>query len=49
MNAIEKALHHPILRVETKDFDEMEKVSVQLAATKSEHKLTMELRHYKKP
>ncbi|KAF8666731.1 DEAD/DEAH box helicase [Rhizoctonia solani] len=25
MNAIEKALHHPILRVETKDFDEMEK------------------------
>ncbi|KEP49522.1 ATP-dependent RNA helicase DBP5 [Rhizoctonia solani 123E] len=27
MNAIEKALHHPILRVETKDFDEMEKVS----------------------
>ncbi|KDN50769.1 ATP-dependent RNA helicase DBP5, partial [Rhizoctonia solani AG-8 WAC10335] len=25
MNAIERALHHPILRVETKDFDEMEK------------------------
>lgn len=25
MNAIETALHHPILRVETRDFDEMEK------------------------
>jgi hypothetical protein len=30
MNAIEKALHHPILRVETKDFDEMEKVRIHL-------------------
>jgi hypothetical protein len=35
MNAIETALHHPILRVETRDFDEMEKVRVILSSRKT--------------